>query len=51
MPLIPRLNSLWRNLFHKDRVEQECTEEIQAYLDIGDRGENQTRTHASRGSA
>ena len=34
MPLIPRLTSLWRNLFHKDRVEQESTEEIQAYLDM-----------------
>ena len=34
MPLIPRLTSLWRNLFHKDRVEQEFTEEIQAYLDL-----------------
>ena len=34
MPLIPRLNSLWRNLLHKDRVDQEFTEEIQAYLDM-----------------
>ncbi len=34
MPLIPRLTSLWRNLFHKDRVDQEVTEEIQAYLDM-----------------
>ena len=34
MPLIPRLTSLCRNLFHKDRVDQEFTEEIQAYLDI-----------------
>jgi predicted permease len=34
VPLIPRLNSLWRNLFHKDRVDQEFTEEIQAYLDM-----------------
>ena len=34
MPLIPRLTSLWRNLFHKDRVEQEVSEEIQAYLDM-----------------
>jgi len=34
VPLIPRLTSLWRNLFHKDRVDQECSEEIQAYLDI-----------------
>src|SRR5215213_1523595 len=28
------MTSLWRNLFHKDRVEQEFTEEIQAYLDM-----------------
>ena len=34
MPLIPRLTSLWRNLFHKDRVDHECSEEIQAYLDM-----------------
>ena len=34
MPLIPRLNSLWRNLFHKDRVDQEFSQEIQAYLDM-----------------
>jgi predicted permease len=34
VPLIPRLISLWRNLFHKDRVDQEFSEEIQAYLDI-----------------
>jgi putative ABC transport system permease protein len=34
VPLIPRLTSLWRNLFHKDRVDQECSEEIQAYLDM-----------------
>ncbi len=34
MPLIPRLTSLWRNLVHKDRVDQEFTEEIQAYLDM-----------------
>ncbi|HEX6650944.1 MAG TPA: ABC transporter permease, partial [Pyrinomonadaceae bacterium] len=34
MPLIPRLSSLWRNLFHKDRVDQELSEEIQAYLDL-----------------
>jgi putative ABC transport system permease protein len=32
--LIPRLTSLWRNLFHKDRVDQESNEEIQAYLDL-----------------
>ena len=34
MPLIPPLTSLWRNLFHKDRVDQEFSEEIQAYLDM-----------------
>ena len=34
MPLIHRLTSLWRNLFHKDRVDQQFTEEIQAYLDL-----------------
>jgi putative ABC transport system permease protein len=34
VPLIPRLTSLWRNLFHKDRVDQEFTEEVQAYLDM-----------------
>jgi putative ABC transport system permease protein len=34
VPFIPRLTSLWRNLFHKDRVDQEFTEEIQAYLDM-----------------
>jgi putative ABC transport system permease protein len=32
--LISRLTSLWRNLFHKAHVEQEFTEEIQAYLDM-----------------
>jgi predicted permease len=34
MPLLPRLSSLWRNLFHKDRKEQELTEEIDAYLEM-----------------
>lgn len=34
MPLIPRLTSLWRNLFHKDKVDQEFSEEIQAHLDM-----------------
>jgi len=34
VPLIASLTSLWRNLFHKDRVEQEFTEEIQAYVDL-----------------
>ena len=34
MPLLPRLSSLWRNLVHKDRREQELTEEVQAYLEL-----------------
>src|SRR5215470_1982347 len=34
MPLLPRLSSLWRNLFHKDRVEQELKEEVEAYLEL-----------------
>src|SRR5262249_48469445 len=34
MPLLPRLSSLWRNLFHKARKEQELTDEIDAYLEI-----------------
>lgn len=34
MPLIPRMASLWCNLFHKDQVDQEFSEEIRAYLDM-----------------
>jgi putative ABC transport system permease protein len=34
MPLIARVSSLWRNLLHKQSVEQEFTEEIQAYLEL-----------------
>jgi putative ABC transport system permease protein len=34
MPLLPRLSSFWRNLFHKARKEQELTEEIDAYLEM-----------------
>src|SRR5262247_761553 len=34
MPLLPRLSSLWRNLFRKARKEQELTEEIDAYLEM-----------------
>jgi predicted permease len=34
MSLLPRLSSLWRNLSNKDRVEQELTEEIRAYLEM-----------------
>jgi hypothetical protein len=32
MPLLPRLSSLWRNLFHQAPKEQELTEEIDTYL-------------------
>src|SRR5262245_40545540 len=34
MPLLPRLSSLWRNLFHKNRVEQELSEELHSYLEL-----------------
>src|SRR5262249_60662089 len=34
MPLSPRLSSLWRNLFHKARKDQELAEEIDAYLEM-----------------
>jgi putative ABC transport system permease protein len=34
MPLMARLSSLWRNLFRKERVEQDLKEEVQAYLDL-----------------
>jgi hypothetical protein len=34
MPLLSRLSSLLRNLFHKARKEQELTEEIDAYLEM-----------------
>jgi putative ABC transport system permease protein len=34
MPLLPRLTSLWRNLFHKSRAEQDLTEEIRAHLEM-----------------
>jgi predicted permease len=34
MPLLPGLSSLWRNLFRKNLVEQDLTEEVQAYLDL-----------------
>src|SRR5262249_33355648 len=34
MPLLPRLSSLWRNLFHKARKDQELTEEIETYLEM-----------------
>ena len=34
MPILPRLSSLWRNLFHKTRKDQELAEEIDAYLEL-----------------
>ena len=34
MPLQSRLFSLWRNLFHKARTEQELAEEIDSHLEI-----------------
>src|SRR5262249_8070000 len=34
MPLLPRLSSLWRNLFRRARTEHELTEEIDAYLEM-----------------
>ncbi|HJQ24976.1 MAG TPA: ABC transporter permease [Blastocatellia bacterium] len=34
MQLWPRLSSFWRNLFRKERVERELSEEVAAYLDL-----------------
>jgi predicted permease len=34
MPLQQRLASLWRNIRHSGQVEQELTEEMQAYLEL-----------------
>jgi putative ABC transport system permease protein len=34
MPLGPRMASFWRNLFLKNRVEQDFTEEIESYLEM-----------------
>jgi predicted permease len=34
MPILPRLASLWRNLLHKERAEQELAEELQSYLEL-----------------
>jgi putative ABC transport system permease protein len=34
MPILPRLASLWHNLFNKDRIEQNLDEEIQSYLEM-----------------
>jgi hypothetical protein len=33
MPLLPRLHSLWRTLFRKDRLDRELDEELRAALD------------------
>jgi predicted permease len=34
MPLLPRLACLWRNLVHKNNVEQDIAEEVRAYLEL-----------------
>jgi predicted permease len=34
MPFLSRLQSLWRNLRHRDRVERELDEELRAYVDL-----------------
>jgi predicted permease len=34
MPILPRLSSLWRNLFRKAKREQELTDEIDSYLEM-----------------
>ena len=34
MPIWRRLKIFWRNLFEKDRVEQELSEEVHAYLEL-----------------
>ena len=34
MPVLPRLSSLWRNLLHKERVEQELSEEVRSFLEM-----------------
>jgi putative ABC transport system permease protein len=34
MPFLPRLASLWRNILHKERVEQELNQELLAYLEL-----------------
>jgi predicted permease len=34
MPLLPRLSSLWRNLFRRTQKEQELSEELDAYLEL-----------------
>jgi putative ABC transport system permease protein len=34
MPILSRISSLWRNILHKDRVEQELTQEALSYLEL-----------------
>ena len=34
MPLLPRVSSLWRNLFDKANVERELAEELRSHLDL-----------------
>ncbi|HEU4387138.1 MAG TPA: ABC transporter permease, partial [Blastocatellia bacterium] len=34
MPLVPRLASLWRNLFRRTRNEKELSEELDVYLEL-----------------
>src|SRR5262245_51413048 len=34
MPLLPRLASLWRNLFRRGRKEQELSDELEVYLEL-----------------
>ena len=34
MPIRSRLASLWRNLRHKGRVEQELDQEVRAYVEM-----------------
>ena len=34
MPLLSHLSSLWRNLFHKERIERDLDEEVRAYVDL-----------------
>jgi hypothetical protein len=34
MALLPRVSSLWRNLFDKESVDQELNEELRAHVDL-----------------
>src|SRR5205085_4473068 len=34
MTILPRVLSLWRNLFNKDGIERKLDEELQAYLEM-----------------